>query len=357
MIAVRLFGYRLSLDRQLASALSIMLCALPGLALYYINTAISRGMKVMRHDIFSRGITQSTVTSVAFLLALAVGLQTFAPAFAAVAGTAASGIVALALAWSLFRTGPKRSPGFSYRGEAVRLLSYAANISAYDVLNALIVRMDVIMLACFIGRAPGVTLPARALLHNAPPVSRSMTSRHRPSRATKAYRGTTWGWSSDANRRASAMKRLRIIVPVVLLLIAGFLYGSFGVIRQALLVMMNVPFAVVGGIAALWLRGLHLNLSAAVGFIALFGVTVQNCVIMVSNLNRWVFKGVPLQEAIVHGASERLRPGLMTATVATKSCALRSRSMSLPPGSRAAANSSVLDRSPSQSAAWLSSSR
>ena len=159
IIAVRLFGDRLGLNRQLASALSIMLCALPGLALYYINTALSRGMKVMRHDIFSRGITQSTVTSVAFLLALAVGSQTFAPAFAAVAGTAASGMVALALAWSLFRTRPMRPAGFSYRAEAVRLLSYAANISAYDVLNALIVRMDVIMLACFIGRAPGVTLP------------------------------------------------------------------------------------------------------------------------------------------------------------------------------------------------------
>jgi O-antigen/teichoic acid export membrane protein len=158
-IVIRLFGHRLSLDRQLASALPIMLCALPGLALYYINTAVSRGMKVMQHDIFSRGITQSIVTSVAFLLALAIGLQTFAPAFAAVAGTAASGMVALALAWSLFRTGPKRPARFSYRVEAVRLLSYAGNISAYDVLNALIVRMDVIMLACFIGRAPGVTLP------------------------------------------------------------------------------------------------------------------------------------------------------------------------------------------------------
>jgi len=159
IIVLRLFGDRLGLNRRVASALSIMLCALPGLALYYINTAVSRGMKVMRHDIFSRGITQSTVTSVAFLLALTVGLQTFAPAFAAVGGTAASGIVALALAWSLFGTAPTRPAGFSYRAEAVRLLSYAANISAYDVLNALIVRMDVIMLACFIGRAPGVTLP------------------------------------------------------------------------------------------------------------------------------------------------------------------------------------------------------
>jgi O-antigen/teichoic acid export membrane protein len=159
LIGLRLFGDQLGLDRQLVRALSIMLCALPGLALYYINTAVSRGMKVMRHDIFSRGVTQSTVTSVAFLLALTLGLQTFAPALAVVAGMAASGIVALALAWSLFRTAPMRPAEFSYRAEAARLLSYAANISAYDVLNALIVRMDVIMLACFIGRAPGVTLP------------------------------------------------------------------------------------------------------------------------------------------------------------------------------------------------------
>jgi O-antigen/teichoic acid export membrane protein len=159
LIGIWLFGDRLGLDRQLAAGLSLMLCALPGLALYSINTAVSRGMKVMRHDIFSRGVTQSIVTSVAFLLALAAGLQTSAPALAAVIGMTASGIVALALAWSLFRNVPTRPAGFSYRAEAGRLLSYSANISAYDVINALIVRLDVIMLACFIGRAPGVTLP------------------------------------------------------------------------------------------------------------------------------------------------------------------------------------------------------
>jgi O-antigen/teichoic acid export membrane protein len=159
IIALRLFGDRLGLDPQMAAALSVMFCAMPGVALYRMSTSVSRGMKVMRHDIFSRGLTESTVTSVAFLLALTVGLQTFAPAFAAVAGTTASGIVALTLAWSLFRPAPMRPAAFSYRAEAVRLLSYAANISAYDLLNAIIVRMDVIMLACFIGRAPGVTLP------------------------------------------------------------------------------------------------------------------------------------------------------------------------------------------------------
>ena len=159
LIAIWLFGDRFGLDRQLAAGLMLMLCALPGLALYAIDTAVSRGLKVMRHDIFSRGVTQSVVTSVAFLLALGLGLQSSAPALAAVIGMTASGIVALALAWSLFRNSPGPPAGFSYRAEVGQLLSYAANISAYDVLNALIVRMDVLMLAFFIGRAPGVTLP------------------------------------------------------------------------------------------------------------------------------------------------------------------------------------------------------
>ena len=74
--------------------------------------------------------------------------------------------------------------------------------------------------------------------------------------------------------QARAMKRLGIIVPLVLVLIASLLYASFGNVRHALLVMLNVPFALVGGIAALWVRGLDINLSASVGFIALFGVAV-----------------------------------------------------------------------------------
>lgn len=159
LISIWLFGERFGLDRELAAGLSLMLCALPGLALYAINTAVSRGMKIMRHDIWSRGVTQSVVTSVAFLLALTFGFQSSAPALAAVIGMTASGLVALVLAWSLFRDSPAPPAEFSYPAAARSLLSFAANISAYDVLNALIVRLDVLMLACFIGRAPGVTLP------------------------------------------------------------------------------------------------------------------------------------------------------------------------------------------------------
>ncbi|HMJ06573.1 MAG TPA: oligosaccharide flippase family protein [Chthoniobacterales bacterium] len=159
LFALQLLGGRFGLDPRVTDSLTIMLCALPGISLYAINTAVSRGMKVMRHDIFSRGLTESTVTSVAFLIALSVGARTFGPAYAVVAGTAASGLVALFLARSLFRVAPQPSAEFSDRVEARRLLSYSAHISIYELLNAIIVRMDVIMLAFFIGRAPGVTLP------------------------------------------------------------------------------------------------------------------------------------------------------------------------------------------------------
>jgi cobalt-zinc-cadmium resistance protein CzcA len=113
------------------------------------------------------------------------------------------------------------------------------------------------------------------------------------------------------------MRRLSIIVPVVLVLILGFLYASFGNARQALLVMLNVPFALIGGIAALWLRDLNLSLSAAVGFIALFGVAVLNGVVMISYINQLRASGMPLDEAVRAGALVRLRPVLMTALVAS----------------------------------------
>jgi O-antigen/teichoic acid export membrane protein len=159
ILFIRLFEARLGLDRQITGALSVMLCAMPGVTLYRMNTAVSRGLKVMRHDIFSRGLTETTATTLAFLALLGLGLTTYAPELAGIIGTAASGIVALFLAASLFRRVPRSPNEFSYRAEAGRLLAFAAPITAYDFLNAFIVRLDVIMLGCFIGRAPGVTLP------------------------------------------------------------------------------------------------------------------------------------------------------------------------------------------------------
>ena len=160
ILVVRLAGDKLNLNPQMVSVLSVLLCAMPGVILYRVCTAISRGMKVMKHDIFSRGLTESTVTTLAFLGTVAFGWKTFGPAIASIIGTGASGVVALILASSLFRSAPSARGVISYRVEARRLLSYAASISGYDLLNSLIVRLDVIMLGCFIGHAPGVTLPA-----------------------------------------------------------------------------------------------------------------------------------------------------------------------------------------------------
>jgi cobalt-zinc-cadmium resistance protein CzcA len=125
----------------------------------------------------------------------------------------------------------------------------------------------------------------------------------------------TYGGQFENQQRA--MRRLGVIVPLVLALIVALLYASFGNGRQALLVMLNVPFALVGGIAALWLRGLHLNLSAAVGFIALFGIAVLNGVVLITYLNQLRDEGRPLDQAVREGAEIRLRPVLMTALVAS----------------------------------------
>ena len=126
---------------------------------------------------------------------------------------------------------------------------------------------------------------------------------------------TTYGGQFENQARAT--RRLGLIVPLVLLLIAGLLYASFGNLRHALLVMLNVPFALVGGIGALWLRGLNLNLSASVGFIALFGVAVLNGVVLLSYINQLRAAGSALGDAVREGAEVRFRPVLMTALVAS----------------------------------------
>ncbi len=125
----------------------------------------------------------------------------------------------------------------------------------------------------------------------------------------------TYGGQFENQERA--MRRLALIVPIVLLLIAGLLYASFGTMRHAVLVMLDVPFALVGGIAALWLRGLNLNLSASVGFIALFGVAVLNGVVLIAYINQLRASGETLEDAVRHGSTTRLRPVLMTALVAS----------------------------------------
>ena len=158
IIGLRFFKNRLHVQSQMVSALALVLCAMPGLALYRISTAVSRGMKVMQHDIYSRGMTEPIATTLAFLLAFAVGFKESSPEVAAVLGTAASGLIALALASTLFRNIPAHAEVVSSFAEARSLIAYAAPISVYQLINAFISRLDLLMLGYFVGRAPGVTL-------------------------------------------------------------------------------------------------------------------------------------------------------------------------------------------------------
>jgi len=129
--------------------------------------------------------------------------------------------------------------------------------------------------------------------------------------------GYSLDWAGQFENQERAMKRLGVVIPASIVIITGLLYTTFRSLRIALLIFLNVPFALVGGIAALWIRGLNLNLSASIGFIALFGVAVLNGIVLVSYINRLRAEGWEVGEAVVNGASTRLRPVLMTALVAS----------------------------------------
>ena len=113
-----------------------------------------------------------------------------------------------------------------------------------------------------------------------------------------------------------AMQRLYLVVPVTLALVFLLLFSAFNSVRYAALIFLNVPFAITGGIFALWISGLYLSVPAAVGFIAVFGVAVLNGVVMVSYINQLRDRGMHIAEAVRTGAEHRLRPVLMTASVA-----------------------------------------
>lgn len=130
---------------------------------------------------------------------------------------------------------------------------------------------------------------------------------------TEAYK-IEWGGQFENQERAYS--RLAVIVPLTLCLMFVLLYGAFGTFRQAGLLMTIVPLALFGGMLALVLRGMSLNVSSAVGFIALFGVAIQNGVIMISHINQLRTRGTALKESVLAGAEQRFRPVLMTATVA-----------------------------------------
>jgi len=123
-----------------------------------------------------------------------------------------------------------------------------------------------------------------------------------------------WGGSFENMQRA--MARLKIIVPITIGLIFLLLFASFQSVRHAALIILNLPFALIGGIVALWLTGEYLSVPASVGFINLFGVAVLNGIVLVSYINQLRAEGLVDNTAIVRGCLLRLRPVLMTALVA-----------------------------------------
>ncbi len=123
----------------------------------------------------------------------------------------------------------------------------------------------------------------------------------------------TWGGQFENQQRAAS--RLAIVIPVALGLIFIVLFSTFRSVRQALLILSIIPFALVGGIFALWITGEYLSVPASVGFIALLGITVLNGIVLVSYFNQLLATGMALAEVVVQGARRRLRPVMMTASI------------------------------------------
>lgn len=124
-------------------------------------------------------------------------------------------------------------------------------------------------------------------------------------------------WGGQFERQEIATNRLLIVVPLSIFIIFVLLFTTFGNLRHSMLILLNLPFALCGGVIALLIRDLPLSVSASIGFIALFGVAVLNGVVMISYINQLLKEGHELMFAIIKGASDRLRPVLMTALVAS----------------------------------------
>lgn len=128
--------------------------------------------------------------------------------------------------------------------------------------------------------------------------------------------GYYFEWGGQFENQQRAAEKLSIVVPIALLLIFIILFSTFRSIGQAVMVLTNIPLALIGGIIALWLTGEYLSVPASVGFIALLGIAVLNGVVMVSYFNQLQAQGLPIGEVVLQGAMRRLRPVLMTASIA-----------------------------------------
>ncbi|MBU1678147.1 MAG: efflux RND transporter permease subunit, partial [Bacteroidetes bacterium] len=124
----------------------------------------------------------------------------------------------------------------------------------------------------------------------------------------------TWGGQFKLQQEANA--RLAVVVPITLFIIFIMLFSSFNSLKNSLLIFLNIPLALVGGIVALWISGQNLSVPASVGFIALFGIALLNGIVLVTYLNQLRMEGLNIDEASIQGACLRIRPVLMTALAA-----------------------------------------
>jgi cobalt-zinc-cadmium resistance protein CzcA len=120
-------------------------------------------------------------------------------------------------------------------------------------------------------------------------------------------------WGGQFRLQQEANKRLALVVPITLLIVFLLLFSSFQSLKNSILILLNIPLALVGGVVGLWLTGQNLSVPASVGFIALFGIALENGMVLVTYLNQLLRDGVSIDEASVKGACLRLRPVLMTA--------------------------------------------
>jgi len=123
-------------------------------------------------------------------------------------------------------------------------------------------------------------------------------------------------WGGQFELQQEANKRLAVVIPITLLIVSLLLYSSFNSMKNSLLILLNIPLALVGGVAGLWITGQNLSVPASVGFIALFGIALANGMVLVTYLNQLLREGIPMEETCIRGACMRLRPVLMTASAA-----------------------------------------
>lgn len=136
-------------------------------------------------------------------------------------------------------------------------------------------------------------------------------------REVKLPQGYTLDWAGEYESQKRADRRLALVIPLTVLVIMLVLYSMFHSFKWGFLILLNLGMAPVGGLLALLITGTHFSVSSGVGFLALFGVSVQTGVIMIEYINQLRTRGQTVQEAALHGAMRRLRPVMMTMLVAT----------------------------------------